>query len=68
MKYNVDVRKIQMARLNMGLSQSDLAQQSGVSFLAINRLEGKKTANPHPQTIKRICDVLNLQVSDVCSF
>nr|DAZ33156.1 MAG TPA: putative zinc finger/helix-turn-helix protein, YgiT family [Caudoviricetes sp.] len=66
--YLVDVEKIQKARLNMGLSQSDLAQQSGVSFLAVNRLEGKKTVNPRPQTIKRICDVLNLHVTDVCTF
>lgn len=68
MSYKVDVKKIQMARLSMGLSQSDLAHQSGVSFLAINRLESQKTTNPRPQTIKRICDVLNLQVTDVYSF
>ena len=68
MKYTVDVEKIQMARLKMGLSQSDLAQQAGVSFLAINKLETQKTLKPRPQTVKRICDVLNLQVTDVYSF
>lgn len=68
MKYCIDVKKIKIARLNMGLSQTDLSQRSGVSYLAINRLENQKTTNPHPQTIKKICDILNLKVADVCAF
>lgn len=68
MKCNVDIKKLQIARLNMGLSQSDLAQRAGVSFLAINRLENAKTQRPHPQTIKRLCDSLNLNVTDVYLF
>lgn len=67
MRLAVDVIKLQKARLNKGYSQRELARQAGISSLAINYLENEKSS-PRPSTIKKICTVLNIEVSDICSI
>lgn len=62
----INVSKICTARLEHGYSQTELAKLAGISYASINYLENKRTI-PHPGNLKRICDVLGLSVSDVCT-
>ena len=61
----VDIQQIRRARLNKGYSQAALAKASGLSLLTVNLIEAKKTKFPQPMTVKKICDALELSVSDI---
>lgn len=67
MKIIVDVEKIQEARLSKGYSQRELARQAGVSSLAINYIENRKS-EPRPKTIRQICIALDLDVTQICKI
>ncbi len=63
----VDRKKLQQARIKKGLSQRGLARVAGVSALAINRLE-QGNSTPRPSTLKRICDVIDVDILEICSI
>lgn len=63
----IDRKKLQQARIKKGLSQRGLAQAAGVSALAINRLE-QGSSTPRPSTLKKICDVLDVDILKVCNI
>lgn len=65
MTYKVDVLRLKTARLQNGYSQAALASKSGVAFATVSLLETEKTCQPHPKTIKKICDALNVPVAEI---
>lgn len=65
MKTTIDVQKIQIARLEKGYSQRELSRISGVSSLTVNYLEQRKSV-PRPNTLKKICAALDLDITQVC--
>lgn len=68
MQYTVDIRKIQEARLNKGLTQSELARCAGLTTASISFIETGRVKKPSPRTIKRISEVLDLNVMDICKL
>lgn len=63
----IDKRKLQQARIRKGLSQRGLARVAGVSALSINRLE-QGNSIPRPSTLKKICDVLDVDILKICNI
>lgn len=63
----IDIKEIQKARLKKGYSQRELARMAGVSSLAVNYLEQQKSV-PRPNTLKKICIALDLDITKVCSI
>jgi tetratricopeptide (TPR) repeat protein/transcriptional regulator with XRE-family HTH domain len=47
-------------RRSAGLSQQELAERSGLSTRAISNLERARTRWPHPETLSRLADALQL--------
>lgn len=66
MKLQIDSKRIYCERLEKGYSQTELAKLAGVSYATVNYLENKR-ATPRPGNLKRICDVLGINVSDICT-
>ncbi len=56
--------KLRLARIEMGLSQEELATRVGVTRPTINQLEGGKY-NPSLQLCIRICKELNKTLNDL---
>lgn len=52
---------IRKKRDQMGITQQDLADRSGIHLRSINNLEGGK-ANPSLDTLLKIAEVLKLEV------
>ncbi len=48
------------ARQSAGLSQEDLAERSGLSVRAVGNLERGRTRAPHPDSVRRLADALEL--------
>jgi len=48
-------------RKSAGLSQQELAERSGLSIRAISNLERGRSRSPHPSTVRRLADTLELQ-------
>lgn len=67
MKTSINVTEIQKARLRKGYSQRELARTAGVSSLAVNYLEQKKSI-PRPATLNKICKVLDLDITQICNI
>ena len=65
MAVTINIDAIQMRRMAKGYSQKELAKQAGISPLAVNYLERKKTI-PHPATLKKICNALDITVESIC--
>ena len=52
--------RLRSGRIAVGLSQEELAEQSGLSVRAIGNLERGRTLWPHPWSVQRLADVLQL--------
>lgn len=59
----VSVEKIQELRINLGLSQRQLAQKAGLSPGAVWRLEHQGSGRP--DTLKKLADVLGVLPVDL---
>lgn len=60
------VLDIERARLDRGMTATDVAREAGVSPFVISRLEnGKRVA---PANAKRIADFFNVKVTDLAPF
>jgi tetratricopeptide (TPR) repeat protein/transcriptional regulator with XRE-family HTH domain len=51
-----------------GLSQSELAERSGLSVRAISYLECGRTTTPHPDSVRRLADALGLSAEARAEF
>jgi predicted ATPase/DNA-binding CsgD family transcriptional regulator/DNA-binding XRE family transcriptional regulator len=51
---------LQQCRLAAGLSQEELAERAGLSRRGISDLERGERRSPHPATVRRLADALNL--------
>jgi transcriptional regulator with XRE-family HTH domain len=59
----IDMKQLEVRRLNAGLSQRDLGRRAGLSSGAVSMLEQRGSASP--ATLKKIADVLGCQVIDL---
>ena len=57
--------KIQQLRLQLGMSQDDLAKAVGVSRRTIGKIETGKTKNPKKELIYAIAKVLLVNVEEL---
>ena len=55
---------IREARRKMGLNQTELAEQMGVTQSAVSHWENGETM-PTPRQIPRLAEILNIRVSDL---
>lgn len=55
---------IKLKRLNLGLSQKELAEKAGVSLNTIYNVECNKVV-PNFSTYQKICDALGIKVSSI---
>ena len=56
---------LKQAREALGLSARELAKRSGINDSNVVRLEQGSIANPRPDTLKSLADVLALDLADV---
>ena len=59
--------KIKQRRLAKGLTQEDLAAQSGISYKHIQKLEGSNPSTPSVFTLYKLCNALGLSLSEFFS-
>jgi transcriptional regulator with XRE-family HTH domain len=59
----VNVRKIQMLRIDKGLTQRALAKEAGISNTSLWKIE--KGGGASPPTLKKIADVLGVRASEL---
>lgn len=59
----VEVKRVQELRINLGLSQRQLAERAGLSPGAVWRLEHKGSGRP--ETLKKIADALGVLPVDL---
>lgn len=59
--------KIARARKEMGLSQEELANRSGISIRTIQRIE-KSMVQPHGHTLKKIASTLEMDLSALTNY
>jgi transcriptional regulator with XRE-family HTH domain len=59
---------VRQKREAAGLSQRGLAQEAGVSFSNISRLESGFHTTPTPGLLKNIADVLDIDLAELLSY
>ena len=47
------------------LSQAELAERAGVAKLTVTRLERTEPGNPHPRTLRKLAEALDLSPEDL---
>lgn len=64
---NALAQLLKLTREKHGLSARELAKRSGITDSNVVRLEQGGIANPRPDTLKALADVLDLDLADVYS-
>jgi tetratricopeptide (TPR) repeat protein/transcriptional regulator with XRE-family HTH domain len=59
---------LRACRRSAGLSQEELAERSGMSIRAISNLERGRTRRPHPDSVRRLADALQLHEQGRAQF
>jgi transcriptional regulator with XRE-family HTH domain len=59
---------VRQKREEAGLSQRQLAQEAGVSFSNISRLESGFHTSPTPGLLKNIADVLDIDLAELLAY
>lgn len=54
-------KKIRVARIIKGWTQTELAEHAGVSYTVVNEFENDKRKNIKPDNLKKIKDVLGIK-------
>lgn len=67
MKVRIDGSRLVLARYEKGYNVNTLSKMIGVSVMTINNAESGRDKKISPVTMKKICDALDLRVSDVVS-
>jgi transcriptional regulator with XRE-family HTH domain len=57
--------RLRALRLNLGLTQDELARAAGVSKFTVVRLERGLGKRPHPSTRRRLAAALGVAIADV---
>jgi transcriptional regulator with XRE-family HTH domain len=57
--------RLRALRLNLGLTQAELAARAGVSEFTVVRLETGKDRRPHPSTRRKLAEALGVAIADV---
>lgn len=60
----INGKKLEEARLNAGMTQRELAKESGVSQFSISSYENGKS-NPSDESVERICMILKISKDDI---
>jgi tetratricopeptide (TPR) repeat protein/transcriptional regulator with XRE-family HTH domain len=60
--------RLSACRRSAGLTQQDLADRSGLSIRAISNLELGRVRSPHPGTVHRLADALELHGDSLAAF
>ena len=51
-------------RRQLGLSQEDLAERSGIGVRSIGKIEAGRIASPRPATVRRLAEAFELAGAD----
>ena len=57
---------LRVSRIANDLSIKEVSQRANVSTSSISEIEKEKRINPSSDCIRKICDVYNLTVFDIC--
>ena len=57
--------KLKRERRGEGLTQAELAERSGVAQSTIAQIEGGARPTPHPRTLKKLAEALDLRARDL---
>jgi transcriptional regulator with XRE-family HTH domain len=57
--------RLRALRLNLGLTQAELATKAGVSEFTVVRLETGKGKRPHPSTRRKLAAALGVTIADI---
>ena len=63
--FRINTRKIEERLIELGWSDNKLAQKSGVAQPVISRILNHNTKRPERETIRRICQALELEPGEV---
>jgi transcriptional regulator with XRE-family HTH domain len=63
-RMEVDAVKLRELRLDLGLSQKELAERAGVTREAISMMETGKR-KPYPRTMRKLSEALGVSVADI---
>jgi len=55
---------VRVRRRQLGLSQEELAERSGIGVRSIGKIEAGKIVNPRPATVRRLAEAFGLTGSD----
>lgn len=68
MKMVIDTQKIKLARYRKGMTPSEVASQTGLSYGRVCDIERGKAGTVRAENLFKLCKVLDLRVDDVVSF
>jgi transcriptional regulator with XRE-family HTH domain len=57
--------RLRVLRLNLGLTQTELAEKAGVARYTVARLEAGEGKRPFPSTRRKIAEALGVPIADV---
>ena len=60
--------RLKICREKCGITQTELAKQTGLSRATISKIENNEEVNVNTQTIAKISDVLGVKPSDIFLF
>lgn len=66
-EWNVDGQKVRDARRRAALTLRELADQAGISYVTLHRIETAKTGEAYPTTLRKIADALGVAPVDLMS-
>lgn len=61
----VNIARLRLLRIASGLTQVELAEQSGISVDTLVRWENGRVGTPHPAGLKRIAERLGVDTLDL---
>jgi len=68
MKMLIDAQKIKLARYRKGMTQGEVASQTGLSRVRVCTIESGKAGTVRAENLFKLCKALDIRIDDVVSF
>ena len=62
---NTIAEKIRNKRIELGLTQEQLAIKAGIPYTTLSKIENELVKNPTVNTLKKIADALGFKIDDL---